>query len=834
LTETTPAPQSNLGGIVSNTFGEQCLFTVNRNAFKNSDASTVFRSHFGDSLFQENTFYVIAGTDSGLLYQFIKAHGVPSGSRYLFVELPQILEHLVELDDPDAGLAVTTEPEWMERATDMDMFDYAIQNRLFLHRSLGVVHGHYGEYPPFWRRLKHEFDNYLNKQQVGINGRVFSLQQIANMTENQIPTIFLKDKFKGKTAVLLAGGPSLDDLLPWVKQHRDNLLVIAVSRISQSLLQAGIQPDICVSVDPYLLNFKVSREMLDFQQDTLLVNEYHLNSTMLSSWGGKKAYMGPRYPWATPLEPENLPPSIGATVTNTAFTLAMDTGVAQIILGGADFCHNQTGYTHAKGSAEHALGPSPMCGDTRVETNSGLMADTTYPYLNSARTLDIQTQLAHEVNCRVINPAPGAMRLPHVEHIPANEIQIEPLEKPARETIAASLPPDDNKTRTRLYHETLAEVDRVLEELRNIKSLSQKALEYNRRLFDKSQQGAASMSINDKLNKIESQINNKYASTANFVKTFGLRRFVLSLGKKGDNKEDLEESTRISFLSFVDTADELIELLRQTRRRILSRLEEEKPQPDIDILIEQWRRDKQPGRAIYWVEQHTNFVSRLTHEQQQALREFQATFEEDLKEVENEHIRRVEQIGVNLDGLNGRAREYFQCRDEQALQGVLSSLKEHRDREQAELLLPLVAGYLAELHGQPSEAIQAYQKINEGPAQIDALMRLFELHINNFDTDLAVQVLKTLSEISPVYTPMYADMLQARGEVETAVEIYTNYLLDNPDDLDSVMKLGKIYYQHDARDGVEWAMNYILSKEPDNRAAKAMLSSLDQTQATGK
>jgi predicted Zn-dependent protease len=342
------------------------------------------------------------------------------------------------------------------------------------------------------------------------------------------------------------------------------------------------------------------------------------------------------------------------------------------------------------------------------------------------------------------------------------------------------------------------------------------------------------MHNNTKLNKIEKQFDEKYAGTANFVKQFGLRRFVPILGKGDQNDEDLEENTRLYFQAFVDTAEELIGLLRQARGRILSRLEEEEPQPDMKLLMEQWRRDQQPGRAIQWAEHHADYVARLPEQQQQALRELQATFAEDLKKIDEQEAKNFENLGTSLEGLNGRAREYFQCRDEEALLGLLEGLKEYRDQEQAEQLMPLVEGYLAELRDQTAEAIQSFRKINGGPAHIDALMRLFELHTNNRNTDAALEALKTLSDISPIYTPMYADMLQARGDAENAVEIYTNYLLDNPDDLNAVMKLGKIYQRHGATEGVEWAMNYILSKDPDNHAAKAMLSSLDQTQATGK
>jgi len=181
--------------------------------------------------------------------------------------------------------------------------------------------------------------------------------------------------------------------------------------------------------------------------------------------------------------------------------------------------------------------------------------------------------------------------------------------------------------------------------------------------------------------------------------------------------------------------------------------------------------------------------------------------------------------------LNARAREYFQHQDEEGLKRLIASLEEHRDTEQVNKFAPLIRGYLAELCNDNTAALSAYQEITDGPAQIDALMRLFGLHTNNRDLDSALETLRILSHISPVYTPMYADMLQGTGNIETAVEIYTDYILANPDDVNSVMKLGKIYHEHGSTEGVEWAMNYILGKDPDNQTARAMLKSLNQTQS---
>ena len=818
--------QTGMGGVISNTFGEHYLFDINRNVFQETDACTVFRTYFGDPLFEEDTFHIIAGTDSGLLYQYVKTQGIPKGSRYLFVELPEILALLHDFEPQLAGddteLAVTNEKNWLAQAEKMGAKKYAALNRLSSLRSLGVIHGHYDAYPPFWREFKKEFDAFTWQQANFRDNRRFTLCQIENLAENQIPVICLKNTFNDKTAVVLAGGPSLDELLPWVQQHRDNLLIIAVSRISYSLLAADIQPDIVVSIDPHPINLYVCRDMLAFQDGTLFVNDFHLSPNFLSSWGGQKVFTGSRYPWPTPLEPENLPPTIGTTVTNSAFALAVELGVAQIILGGVDFCFNQRGYTHASGSAEHDMGPLPQFSDQQVETNSGMMADTMNTFVQSANPLDLVAQNAISRGCRTINPAPGAMRLPHVEHIPVDDIRVKPMEKPVREILAENVPVSNSKSRTRLYKEVLSEIDRILKELKAIKKLSNKALTYNRKLFAKDEPDAG-FHNKEKVENIEEELNKKYSGITAFIRRFGMNRFTPILRLDDDRyAKDLEESCQLYHQAMTDTGSELITIFHKARARTMARLEEEKPQPNLKRLLEQWRHDQHPGRAIQWAKQHEDIVNQLPDTQQQELREYQDTFDSTLEKLGQQYITRIEQ-GTELDSTISKAREYFLTEDKAGLVRLQASLEAHRDKIQAVHFIPLVQGYIAELDGKSEQAVDAYQKMTEGPACTEVFMRLFELHGKAGDTSSALNVLKKLSEISGTYSPMYADLLQATGDIDTAIEIYTNYVLTNPDDLNTLLKLGKLYEQCGSTEGVTMTMNYILDKDPYNQMARSML-----------
>lgn len=202
MNQNNDSQNTDIGDFVSNTFGERYLPAINHNVFEDTNASTVFRSHFGDSILREKTFYVIAGTDSGLLYHYVKAQGIPKGSRYLFVELPQVLVLLEDVDGAEQ-LAVATEEDWLEQAKNIGAQNFAIQDRLVLLRSLGVSHGHCSDYPPFWQQLKEGFDAYCFSQKIFLDNHFATLCQISNLAENQTPAINLKNTFKGKTAVLL-------------------------------------------------------------------------------------------------------------------------------------------------------------------------------------------------------------------------------------------------------------------------------------------------------------------------------------------------------------------------------------------------------------------------------------------------------------------------------------------------------------------------------------------------------------------------------------------------------------------------------------------------------
>ncbi len=98
------------------------------------------------------------------------------------------------------------------------------------------------------------------------------------------------------------------------------------------------------------------------------------------------------------------------------------------------------------------MGSRLQLGDQPVETNSGMMADTENAYLNSAMSIDLQARNATLQGCRVINPAPGAMRLPHRAYCPGRHSGR--TAGAADLSLASAVPLVDERSRVRLYQET--------------------------------------------------------------------------------------------------------------------------------------------------------------------------------------------------------------------------------------------------------------------------------------------------------------------------------------------------------------------------------------------
>ncbi|NIA08756.1 MAG: DUF115 domain-containing protein [Nitrospiraceae bacterium] len=820
-----------LGPFIKNKFGDRYIYEVNRSAFDRVGSDTLYRQILSKAFFQEDTLNIVLGTDSGMLPKYVLKHGVPKGSRFLFLELSEIIERInqsVPLDLNPQEIVIATYHNWKQEAEKFNLTDYIFINRVLVQQSVGAMDANIPEYNELFLALSEELNQLVWGTQISLGTQAFVERQLENLAENRISSLCLKDAFKGNTAVLLGGGPSLDEIIPWLKSNQRRVVIIAVSRICRRLLECGLTPHIVFSVDPQLISFDISKELFHFWKETLFIHAFHVSSPLLAQWQGRSLFLGPRFPWNSPLNIKTLS-SMGPTVSNAALASAVEMGFSQVLLAGVDLCFSRDGYSHAKGSNEYRLGPELGRRAIRVETNAGWTCETTPDYASAIQIIAEQAKQAKIKGCKVINTASSAAKIPNIVYQPIDEISIKDIQRPPQDIISDMLPIDDTETRVAYYHDILNELTRGVTALKDIRKLAIEALKCNDGLFGRKGR-RADFSYKRRMDKIEKKLNHKYKKIVPLVKQFGIRSFLRIVHPDADREwdnDEIERAGKIYYESYRDSANCLIKLVKQAEHRLHERLEEEKEVPNIDLLIKQWQVDQQPGRYLVWKNHNPDAFERVTPIQKEVLKGLEDEFLAIMQETETRHMRLI-RANFNLSGVRSKAAILFAKGGLSELERMGNGLSKVNDPKAGPLLC-IVNGYIAELQGNFRIALDEYSKlISDKTDKIlleDALRRVASLCIENRDIENAFVAIQCLTGLSYAYAPQYADILRLMGNKQEAIKVYSEYLQMVPDDLTTMLKLGRLYKELCVNDAACMAFNYVLEHDPDNTAARTMLES---------
>ncbi|MFW6292847.1 MAG: motility associated factor glycosyltransferase family protein [Spirochaetota bacterium] len=160
----------------------------------------------------------------------------------------------------------------------------------------------------------------------------------------------LADAFRGLPALLLAAGPTLDQILPALPDLAARCVVIAVDTALDPALRAGVTPDFAVVVDPQYWNARhLDRVHLP---DTVLVSEPSAHPRVFRSFPNAIHLCSSVFPLGRAFE-ESLGRfgSLGAggSVATTAWDLARLLGATSIHVAGLDLGF-PGGRTHCRGS----------------------------------------------------------------------------------------------------------------------------------------------------------------------------------------------------------------------------------------------------------------------------------------------------------------------------------------------------------------------------------------------------------------------------------------------------------------------------------------------------
>ena len=823
-----------LGPLTINSFGDRFFFNLNRHVFDKLSAGALFDTKFGENLFKDDELNIIVGTDSGLLLQYVQSKPLPKGARYIFIEPESVLQALKAnglLGEVDERIACISLEDWPRALQTFKVADYFYIDGVKSVNAFCAEDDFINEYAELSWHVAEVLSQLNWRYSADLGTEAFMSRQIDNAADNQMPAQLLANAFHGKTAAILAGGPSLDEALPWVKQHRQQVVVFAVSRISRQLLAAGIEPDFVFSVDPTELSFDISKEMLNFSDKTVFVCSHHTVPTLVSQWPGTALYLGSRLPWQSDLNVKNLS-SAGPTVTNTALNIAYEFGFKQMILMGVDLCFTREGFTHAKGSDEHLAGPRFNLTSLQVETNAGFMAPTSCDFAQAIQSLARQAQRLSDAGCRLVNVAEGAAKIENIEYKPLAELPCDDAELDVWATVAARL--EQSRDKTQSFDKVFDELKRAQYQVKAIAKLSANARQINDAMYNTE---GVIVSFKDKkqLDQIEKKFKREHRQFSKLVKKFGIRSLI-KLSKPFDDEdwsaEEVRQLGNVYYDAYSEGANKLLNLIDGAIDRVDARRQEAANQPDFCLLIAQAGKDRSYGRVKRWRRIFSSLV--LPSETARQFNELEQQFSAVIDDRNTRHMARAKSHS-DLVTVKKRAGLLFKHNKPAELADLLSALGKHEQQQAAIPYRFLVEGYLAELNSQLEAALESYQQIIDvGDGLLEeALVRIASIGVGGDDAHTAKLALQCLSQINPVYLPFYAEIQRLHGDAVSAIDSYAAYIGQFPHDVLVQMKLAALYGECKIYDGAEMMLDYILLQRPDYDAAMVLRRRLAEMKVSG-
>ncbi len=161
-----------------------------------------------------------------------------------------------------------------------------------------------------------------------------------------------ENRFSDIPALVLAGGPSLETILPILKNLAERYLIIAVDTAVSAALRAGVQPDIITAVDPQYWNTRHLDRCGDKAGNALVLAESATHPGVFRTLHGRPWLTRTKFPLGTLLEDAagiKGELKAGGSVATAAWDLARFLGCKTLTIAGLDLGF-PGGLTHYSGS----------------------------------------------------------------------------------------------------------------------------------------------------------------------------------------------------------------------------------------------------------------------------------------------------------------------------------------------------------------------------------------------------------------------------------------------------------------------------------------------------
>ncbi|HUW70076.1 MAG TPA: 6-hydroxymethylpterin diphosphokinase MptE-like protein [bacterium] len=297
------------------------------------------------------------------------------------------LFHMADLTDllADARFALVLCPDGEGLASYLEFANprsiAVIENKMML-----------GAYVESAARLREQLDRFMSKDAINqATLERFGRLWVRNIARNigivaGLPGVSsLAGIFTGLPALVVAAGPSLDDVLPVLPDMAERMVIVCVDTALRSVLRSGVRPDFIVVVDPQYWNAR-HLDRCDMSESVLVV-EAAVWPSVLRFQTRRTVVCSSIYPLGRYIEKclgQNKG-SLGAggSVATTAWDFARTLGCSPLYMAGLDLSF-PGGKTHARASLfeQRSLGSGlrlrPASGDAFQAMRGGR------PYLTPA------------------------------------------------------------------------------------------------------------------------------------------------------------------------------------------------------------------------------------------------------------------------------------------------------------------------------------------------------------------------------------------------------------------------------------------------------------------
>jgi len=227
-------------------------------------------------------------------------------------------------------------------------------------RSIAVIENGatMAAFPEAAAALRSQVSRYRKKDEINAATlRRFGRLWVRNLAKNvrlaaSCPGISsFAGRFSGFPALVLAAGPSLDDIEPRLPGLAGRMVIVCVDTALRSALRAGVEPDFIVVVDPQYWNARHLDRCAS--PGSMFITEAAVWPSVLRFRARRMALCSSIYPLGRYVEERLGPPKgalgAGGSVATTAWDFARVLGCAPIYMAGLDLSF-PGGKTHARAS----------------------------------------------------------------------------------------------------------------------------------------------------------------------------------------------------------------------------------------------------------------------------------------------------------------------------------------------------------------------------------------------------------------------------------------------------------------------------------------------------